>query len=110
MPEALKPSYTAGIETLLSVLSRFGIIKDSQRFDASSSDRPGMLSPELQRLELIGPIDVVKARSLHGDAQKAVTASKKHLKDERDSLAKDWGQEWEFKKLEGVCVDKNTGE
>ena len=51
--------------------------------------------------------DVVKARNDHTEAQNTVKNAKKELKDEQEALNKDWGSDWEFKKLDGTCLEKS---
>ncbi|CAH7688057.1 hypothetical protein PPACK8108_LOCUS22959 [Phakopsora pachyrhizi] len=43
---------------------------------------------------------VVKAKAAHQDAENAVTDAQTKIKESNSNLSKDWGPEWEFKKLD----------
>lgn len=36
--------------------------------------------------------------------------AQKKLEMTKEALGKDWGREWEWKKLDGTCVEKDLGE
>ena len=93
LPQSVLPQYKAAISVLLDYMQHFGIIK---KLDVTPSDGERA--------------DVAKARSLHSASVTELADSRRRLKDEQETLAKDWGQEWEWKKLEGTCIEKNTGE
>lgn len=40
----------------------------------------------------------------------SLSESRKRLEKEKATLDKDWGRDWEWKKLDGTCVEKDTGE
>jgi protein kinase C substrate 80K-H len=57
----------------------------------------------------------VKARNAHNSAADALRKSERELKDSEDALAKletggHFGKDGEWKKLDGVCLEKDTGE
>lgn len=56
------------------------------------------------------PEDVVKARSALSDAETNTKKARKNLDKEKATLDKDWGKDWEWKKLDGTCLETNTGE
>lgn len=54
--------------------------------------------------------DVTKARSAHQAAEQEVKNLETKLNKEKESLGKDWGGDWAWKKLDGECIDKDLGE
>ncbi|CAH7687690.1 hypothetical protein PPACK8108_LOCUS22513 [Phakopsora pachyrhizi] len=43
---------------------------------------------------------VVKAKAAHQDAENSVTNAQTKIKESNSNLSKDWGPEWEYKKLD----------
>lgn len=55
-------------------------------------------------------IELAKARAAHSALITEVNDAKNILKKSEESLVKDWGRDWEWKKLDGTCVEKDLGE
>lgn len=91
LPDAIRPQYDSLRRSFLDVLSNFGIISKQA---VEQADRP----------------DVAKARSAHQTADNALRDGKSKLEKEEEALKKDWGPGWEWKKLDGQCIDKDSGE
>lgn len=95
LPDSLKPSYDKLRKFLVDAMSKVGIFPHG-----SSSQENG---------EVIRP-DVAKARSLHQAAESAVTNAQKQIEESKQSLMKDWGADWQFKKLDQTCLEYPYGE
>lgn len=54
--------------------------------------------------------DVVRARSTYQEAERSLRDSESKLSDAQAGLKKDWGADWAWKKLDGECIEKDTGE
>lgn len=52
----------------------------------------------------------MKARKAVTDIQNDVRKARRKADAERSNLDKDWGVEWEWKKLDGQCLTKDAGE
>jgi hypothetical protein len=53
---------------------------------------------------------VARAREASNAANAELSSVRARLDKEKDELSKDWGREWEFKKLDGTCIEKDAGE
>jgi hypothetical protein len=53
---------------------------------------------------------VLHAKEAANKASAELSKARKSIDDIKAKLGKDWGPEWEWKKLEGTCIDKDTGE
>lgn len=110
LPHSLKPHYVAFLEQLLGFLRSIGALSGSHSDTLGA--RPGKsftLKGHGQEL-MKTPLDVVKARSALTDAESKTKKARKNLDKEKESLNRDWGTEWEWKKLDGTCLETNTGE
>lgn len=58
---------------------------------------------------LIHLVDLSRARTAHSAAEKELRETKASLSGNKDTLAKDFGRDWEWKKLDGTCVEKDLG-
>ena len=94
VPASWRPRYKEAVDSLLDLLHNFGILPSR----TSSAAAPGERA------------DVTRARTAHQGAVSSLEGARKQLEDVKATLDKDWGPEWEWKKLEGVCVEKDTGE
>ena len=94
VPASWRPRYKEAVDSLLDLLHNFGILPARTSTTAASGERA----------------DVTRARTAHQGAVSSLEGARKQLEDVKATLDKDWGPEWEWKKLEGVCVDKDTGE
>ncbi|KAL8278215.1 hypothetical protein RQP46_009388 [Phenoliferia psychrophenolica] len=92
MPEAWRPKFDELKQQLLTILARTGIIHAP--VPASTSDHP----------------ELVRARAAVSAITDEITTARKKLDDTNESLNKDWGRDWEWKKLDGTCVEKDLGE
>lgn len=93
VPDSLRPRYDSYKELLLSTLTRVGLIAPPPD-PASQSDRP----------------ELARARTAHATAADTLAAATQKLDDARAALGKDWGPDWEWKKLDGQCVEFDQGE
>lgn len=91
LPDALKEHYNTFRVKLLDFLANTGVIS---RKVVEEAERP----------------DVSKARSVYQSAEQALSNAGKKLESERALLEKDWGPDWAWKKLDGECIEKDTGE
>ncbi|CAH7685114.1 hypothetical protein PPACK8108_LOCUS19586 [Phakopsora pachyrhizi] len=79
---SLKLSYEAVREFLADALEKVGV--SLEKSSAGDSYRA----------------HVVKAKAAHQDAENAVTNAQTKIEESNSNLSKDWGPEWEFKKLD----------
>lgn len=61
-------------------------------------------------LTLRFPSELARARTAHTGILNDIKSSQEKLATAEESLAKDWGRDWEWKKLDGTCVEQNLGE
>ncbi|GAA93397.1 glycoside hydrolase family 31 protein [Mixia osmundae IAM 14324] len=92
LPETFKESYHSFRESFVSALKILGVISD--RVATTPADG----------------LHVTKARAAFSDAQSALSDSQRKLDSIKDTLATDYGREWEFKKLDKECISKEFGE
>lgn len=69
----------------------------------------------LTKLGVVPPVseeraDVTAARHRHQDAERALSSAKREMETDQKDLERDWGTEWEWKKLDGECVERDLGE
>ena len=111
LPDNLKPYYDNFRAHLLDGLANVGLISKSI---IEQSDRPGVQNGfRFLRLELTSLnecTDINKARSAYQAAESSLKEVQDRLTTERAALDRDWGPDWAWKKLEGQCIEKNTGE
>ncbi|MBW0472288.1 hypothetical protein O181_012003 [Austropuccinia psidii MF-1] len=94
LPESLKSSYEALREFLLVTLAKVGILPKGSNSSRGSSEHP----------------DIVKARTAHQNAENALSKASEQVDQATLTLSKDWGKEWEFKKLDQTCLEMNQAE
>ncbi|GAA5935275.1 hypothetical protein JCM10213_003991 [Rhodosporidiobolus nylandii] len=92
VPDKWRPQYDSYKKTLLDALARAGIIY------------PPVLSENADRPEL------TRARTAHAQLLDDIRDHERKLEDAKQALENDWGRDWEWKKLDGTCVEQNTGE
>ncbi|KAK4056711.1 glucosidase II [Microbotryomycetes sp. JL221] len=92
LPDRWRPKYDDYKRSFIDVLVRTGIIYQPSR--ATGSDRP----------------ELARARATHTTLVDEIGRAESKLSETKQALEKDWGQDWEWKKLDGACIDKNTGE
>ncbi|EIN10218.1 hypothetical protein PUNSTDRAFT_63724 [Punctularia strigosozonata HHB-11173 SS5] len=95
LPESLLPQYEAFRETLASWLTTFGLVKPSGDTSAGRSAE--------------------KARSALHDAEHSLKLTRDEKKEAEENLEdlfdiKGFGAQGEWKKLESLCLEKDTGE
>ncbi|KAG0145571.1 hypothetical protein CROQUDRAFT_93686 [Cronartium quercuum f. sp. fusiforme G11] len=95
LPESLKPSYDKLRKFLVDAMSKVGILSHG-----ASSDGSG---------ESVRP-DVAKAKSAHQAAESAVSEAQRKIDESKQSLSKDWGSDWQFKKLDQSCLEYPYGD
>jgi outer membrane protein TolC len=59
---------------------------------------------------MIDVTEVARAREAYNNAKTELASVEGRLQKEKEALSKDWGREWEFKKLDGTCIEKDMGE
>ncbi|KAI5480797.1 glycoside hydrolase family 31 protein [Pseudohyphozyma bogoriensis] len=91
IPEAWKPKFDEYKTALLSILSKTGIITAQTSSDA---DRP----------------ELTRARAAHSTLVEEIKKATNRREDAEKALERDWGRDWEWKKLDGTCVENNLGE
>ncbi|CAH7671577.1 glycosyl hydrolases family 31-domain-containing protein [Phakopsora pachyrhizi] len=92
LPDSLKSSYEAVREFLADALEKVGVsLEKSSAGDTARAH-------------------VVKAKAAHQDAENAVTDAQTKIEESNSNLSKDWGSEWEFKKLDQTCLQMNHDE
>ncbi|GAA5975399.1 hypothetical protein JCM11641_004253 [Rhodosporidiobolus odoratus] len=92
VPDNWRPQYDAYKKSLVHVLIRAGIIY------------PPVLSENADRPEL------TRAKAVHSQLLDEIREQEKKLDEAKKALEKDWGRDWEWKKLDGDCVELNAGE
>ncbi|KAF8591551.1 hypothetical protein K439DRAFT_906236 [Ramaria rubella] len=93
IPEALAPQYTWFRETITEWLRTFGMVRDV----------------------VTNPDATSQARAAYHDAENKLNSVKNQRRDDQDELAElfdpeGFGIEGEWKKLQGLCLSKDTGE
>lgn len=116
MPDSLKPTYEIYKEAFLDILVQAGMIAPPSTKSTTSSEsvNPGepftsirsQMVSEYSNFELPG---LTRARSSHTDVVNKIDSVRKTIETTQKSLDKDWGRDWEWKKLEGTCVEKDLG-
>ncbi|GAA5874605.1 hypothetical protein JCM16303_002920 [Sporobolomyces ruberrimus] len=94
LPDRFLPSYKAYKQTFLDLLVQVGVI-----YPTSSS---AAVSPD--------SVELSRARTEHTSLVDQISKKERTLEEETQALTKDWGRDWEWKKLDGTCVEQNTGE
>ncbi|GAA5875927.1 hypothetical protein JCM8547_008350 [Rhodosporidiobolus lusitaniae] len=92
VPDKFRPQYDSYKKALLDTLTRFGLIY------------PPVLTDKADRPEL------ARARTAHQNLFDDIRKQENKLDEAKEALKKDWGPDWEWKKLDGTCVELNTGE
>lgn len=92
IPDKFRPQYDTYKKTLVDVLIRAGIIYPPVL--AENADRP----------------ELTRARTAHSQLVDDIGHKQRGLVETREALAKDWGRDWEWKKLDGETIELNTGE
>ncbi|GAA5833625.1 hypothetical protein JCM9279_001580 [Rhodotorula babjevae] len=94
LPDKWRPAYDGYKQTLLELLSRTGVIYAPVPSAFAGSDHP----------------DLLRARTAHTELVNEISRTEGKRDEARKALEKDWGRDWEWKKLDGTCVEQNTGE
>lgn len=117
LPETWRPQFHLYKNQLVDILARTGIIYPTSSRESGDPDRPG--TPSLPHISthllanadhLLDSAELAQARTAHNGVSNDLDAERKKLEELKESLAKDWGVDWEWKKLENVCVEKDLGE
>lgn len=101
---------------LVTLLVRTGIIHAP--VSATGGDHPGQWfysflllvpqksgSPSFSRLA-----ELARARAAHSAIADELRTTRQRLDETNKGLEKDWGPDWEWKKLDGTCIEKDLGE
>lgn len=99
VPDRLLPSYKVYKQAFVDLLVRTGIIYGSSR----GGDRDGHDGTA-------DSVELAKVRARHTKVTETIEERRSKLERERQALDKDWGRDWEWKKLEGTCVEQDSGE
>ncbi|GAA6011944.1 hypothetical protein JCM11491_000111 [Sporobolomyces phaffii] len=94
LPDRFLPSYKAYKRNLLDLLVRTGVIYPSASPSATSADS----------------VELARARTEHSNLVDEISKKERQLEEEQQALDKDWGRDWEWKKLDGTCVEQDSGE
>lgn len=94
------------------MLVRTGVITQPASPE-DSADRPGM--SDFRSISVVTESDfniteLARARTAHNSILEEIKEAQKTLDSANQSLTKDWGRDWEWKKLDGTCVEKDLGE
>ncbi|KAK4054515.1 glucosidase II [Microbotryomycetes sp. JL201] len=92
LPTQWRPTYDTYKQSLIQLLVKTGVIYAPS--SSSGSDRP----------------ELARARTAHASLIEDIGKTEGKMADVKQALSKDWGPEWEWKKLDGTCVEKDTGE
>ncbi|BGP48447.1 glucosidase II [Rhodotorula kratochvilovae] len=93
IPDKWRPAYDVYKKNFLDILSRTGIIYMPVS-PSGGNDHP----------------DLLRARTAHTDVVDEIRRTEGKRDEAQQALEKDWGRDWEWKKLDGTCVEQNTGE
>ncbi|KAH8922813.1 glycoside hydrolase family 31 protein [Atractiella rhizophila] len=94
-PSGLMATIDGWKTSVFNILELAGVIsQDESSSSPDTSERP----------------EVAKARKRHSDAQAELEKAKREIEDKKKEVEKNFGREWEFKKLDGTCLEKDTGE
>ncbi|KAK4704738.1 hypothetical protein P7C70_g1477, partial [Phenoliferia sp. Uapishka_3] len=92
LPSAWRPKFDEYKKHLLDLLARTGIVNAPG--PSSDSDRP----------------ELARARAAQSALTEEIHQANQKLAGTREAIARDWGRDWEWKKLDGTCVEKDFGE
>ncbi|GAA5828886.1 hypothetical protein JCM11251_005908 [Rhodosporidiobolus azoricus] len=92
IPDKFRPQYDSYKKTFLDLLTRAGLIYPA--VFTQNADRP----------------ELARAKAAHSTLIDQVRDEEKKLEEAKKALERDWGRDWEWKKLDGTCVEQNTGE
>jgi hypothetical protein len=110
VPDVWRPKYDDYKTSFVDLLVRTGIIYAPT---TTQSDRPGSSCHALDfgaRLSLSFLAELARARTSHAAMLDEIKGAEKKLSSAQESLNTDWGRNWEWKKLDGTCVEQNLGE
>lgn len=108
LPDAWKPTFESYKTQLVELLARTGIIHLPA--PNSQSDRPGPSFFPFSPAIADPPAELARARTAHANIVEEIKDVRKKVEGTEEALGKDWGREWEWKKLDGTCVEKDLGE
>ncbi|BGP24904.1 alpha 1,3-glucosidase, glycoside hydrolase family 31 protein [Rhodotorula toruloides] len=91
VPDKWRPLYDGYKRQLVDFLIRTGVVYAPV---SQGSDRPELL----------------RARTAHTDLVDELHHAEVRLEDAKKQLEKDWGRDWEWRKLDGTCIEKDAGE
>ncbi|CEQ39441.1 SPOSA6832_00983 [Sporobolomyces salmonicolor] len=92
VPDKWRPQYDTYKKTLVDLLVRTGVINAPTA--SGLADRP----------------ELARARTAHSQVLDEIRSAEHKLETAQGGLEKDWGRDWEWKKLDGTCVEQDTGE
>lgn len=61
-------------------------------------------------LTSVGDLELSRARTAHVNILDDIRKVESRIDESREALEKDWGRDWEWKKLDGTCIEKDLGE
>lgn len=91
VPDKWRPLYDNYKKQFVDFLVRTGVVYAPV---SDGSDRP----------------ELMRARTAHTDLVDELHRAEDRLEDVKKQLEKDWGRDWEWRKLDGTCIEKDAGE
>jgi hypothetical protein len=91
VPDKWRPLYDNYKKQLVDFLVRTGVVYAPV---SEGSDRP----------------ELMRARTAHTDLVDELHRAEGRLGNVKKQLEKDWGRDWEWRKLDGMCIEKDAGE
>lgn len=110
LPPSVRPHYQALVKHVLEALQTIGVLRKDITESGTESSGKGFTPSYLETLLMKALLALARARKELSDFESQIKKKYKKLEGQKAILDKDWGSEWEWKKLDGTCLDKNTGE
>ena len=115
IPDSILPQFEAFREGLVSLLQTLGIVKGETKTDSGAGKTSFITRLRWVFDTLFVDVDTSKARQALTDAERELSKAQSDVSTGRNDLSRlfdpAWyGKEGEFKKLDGTCLEKDTGE
>lgn len=113
LPDFLLPQYESARAALVSLLDAIGVVRSASGADKSSGDYEPYLLFRLRSDQCLP--DTSRARKTLSDAEHSLKLTQDEVERAQTDLSRLFNPEWfgaegEWKKLEGLCLTKDTGE
>lgn len=114
LPDALVPQYETFTKGLISWLRTLGVVSGTQT-SAGVGEQAPHIYPSFEHALTVCTADASHMKEALSSAERALGTAKQDAGKARSDLTRlfdpAWfGKEGEFKKLEGTCLEKDTGE